>query len=107
MKVQEPRQGKNNSLKKKVSKEEVLAKIKEKFGKDLGKKPVEKSEIKDKLELSSRGKGVKNSQEEGFGDAGRDKPDNKFTQDKLKNILKTGSFQFSERERATLSKILK
>ncbi len=103
MKVQ-PNVSKNSDpAKKAMSQDDVKAKIMAKFGKDLTKKP--KATV-DKVELSSK-KGVTNSDEENFGDIGKNIPDSAVTQERLKSILKNGGFQFNEKERQALSTILK
>lgn len=102
MKVQTPKHTKITKIAKKLSKEEVQARIKAKFGKDVQKK---KPVAKDKTDIET--KGVKSSDDEDFGDVGSNNPANQITHDKIKDLLKTGAFKFSDRERATLSKILK
>ena len=102
MKVDSP--SVKNFPSKKPSPEDIKAKIKAKFGKDLNEKPkVEK--IEDKNEVRGE-KGVKASSEDGFGDIGTNDPNSKETQEKLKGLLKSGAFQFNDREREALSSIL-
>lgn len=92
---------------KETSQAAIRAKIKAKFGdKALEKKKEVAQGPKEKVELNSKG-GVKNSDEEGFGDVGLNNPDSQLTHDKLKQVLKTGAFKFNDKERATLAKILK
>lgn len=90
------------------SQDEIKAKIKAKFGKDLDDKPVAK-EADTRVELSSnaKSKGVSNNSEEGFGDIKNNDPKSPETQEKLKSLLKTGGFNFSDKERQVLSQILK
>ena len=86
---------------KKQTAEEVKAKIREKFGKETLVKEVKKP-IEDKAELNSKPKieGVS-------GDDIDNDPKSTLTHDKIKQVLKSGAFKFSDRERATLAKILK
>ena len=88
----------------KASKEDVMAKIRAKFGdKALQKKKPKKTE--DSSDIKTKAKPIK--EEESFGDIGKNNPDSELTQSKLKGVLKSGAFKFSDRERATLAKILK
>ncbi len=97
---------KNLAPKKKApSPDEIKAKIKEKFGKDLT-KPKPKALPEEQVELNSK-KGVTNSNEENFGDIGKNDPNSEETQQKLREILKSGAFHFNDKERKTLSNILK
>jgi len=104
MKVESQKLHTNNDSPKKLSQEEIKAKIKAKFGKDLNDRP-KPSKIDDKVELHSKG-GVKSTSDEDFGDIGKNDPAHTMTQDKLKDILKTGAFSFNEKERKALSEIL-
>ncbi len=88
---------------KKLSPDEIKAKIKSKFGKDLTKKKAKP--IADKAEISK--KSAKSSGEKEFADVGSNDPNSDLTQNKLKDILKTGAFQFNEGERKALAQILK
>lgn len=49
---------------------------------------------------------VKHSDEENFGDIGKNDPKSEQTQEKLRHILRTGAFHFNERERAALEAVL-
>ena len=99
----------SNKLSKKLSKEEILAKVKGKFGKTAApkktppKSQAEISNISDKAKAKSK----KDEGESVAGDIKNNDPNSVVTQEKLKNILKTGAFNFSDQERQTLSKILK
>lgn len=95
MKVQAPMQ-------KKI---DPQAAIKEKIKAKFGDKFQEKKSPKEKVELSNSA--VKNSSEEDFGDVKSNDPNSSVTKDKLKDILRTGAFQFNPKERETLAKILK
>ena len=104
MKVQSEQPTKITEAPKKLSPEEIKARIKSKFGKDLNEQKAKKV-VEDKVEVKK--KGVSSSKDENFGDIGSNDPNSELTQSKLKDLLKTGSFQFSERERKALSQILK
>mgnify|MGYP003688816751 CR=1 FL=1 len=86
----------------KLSNDEIANKIKAKFGKvaEIKKAP----EIKDSVELNS--KGVVSSDEENFGDVKENNPASEVTQEKLKSILKSGGFNFNDKERKALGQIL-
>jgi hypothetical protein len=88
---------------KKSSSDEIRAKLAKKFGQKV--LPKKKTEVKDKAEIHS--KGVKNSSEEDFGDIKSNDPSSQVTHNKLKEILKTGAFDFNDKERKALSQILK
>lgn len=105
MKVKPLDTPKNTGKNKKLSQDEVKAKIKAKFGdKALAKKP--KPKVEDKADIKTK-TGVKNSTEKDFGDIGTNDPNSQLTHDKLKDVLKSGAFHFNDKERATLAKILK
>ncbi len=88
--------------KEKLSKEEIQAKISAKFGKKAA--PKAPKIVEDKVEIEDKTKNVDSKE---FGDIKTNDPNSQVTQDKLKEILKTGAFQFNEKERKTLAKILK
>lgn len=90
---------------KKLGNEDIKAMLKAKFGDKIKKKaprPVEKEDV----DLHSK-KGVSSSDEPEFGDVKSNNPKSKLTQEKLKGILKMGGFNFNDKERQALSKILK
>lgn len=106
MKVESKQSTKITNGAKKLSPDEIKAKIKSKFGKDLNEKPKMKEEVPtDTADIKT--KGVSSSKEANFGDVGKNDPNSDLTQNKLKDLLKTGGFQFNERERKALSQILK
>ncbi len=81
------------------------AAIKEKIKAKFGDKFKEKKKPEEKVELSNSS--VKNSSEEDFGDLKSNDPNSSVTKDKLKDILRSGAFEFNPKERETLAKILK
>lgn len=87
---------------KKLSQDDIKAKIAAKFGE---KAKIVKPKIEDTAELNS--KAVSHSEEKGFGDIGVNDPKSSITQDKLKDLLKSGAFAFNDRERKILGEILK
>ncbi|MBD65469.1 MAG: hypothetical protein CME62_09700 [Halobacteriovoraceae bacterium] len=87
---------------KKLSQEDIKAKIAAKFGEKA--KP-QKAVPKEKVEINS--KGVSHSSEENFGDIQGNNPESEVTQEKLKDLLKSGGFHFNDRERKVLGEILK
>ena len=94
----------------KLSKEEILAKVKGKFGKSAAPKKAAPKPKQDSSDISATAKKKAESSESSekiVGDIQKNDPKSAVTQEKLKNILKTGSFSFSDRERQALSKILK
>jgi hypothetical protein len=95
--------------------QEIRKKIAGKFG-DKFKTKNEINEIKskklaelkkDKIELSDSAKKKAHIDPEGFGDVKNNNPKSEDTQMKLKGLLRSGGFQFSDKERAALGKILK
>jgi len=86
----------------KMSKDDIAAKVRAKFGAVAQVKKAQP--VEDKVEIHS--KGVKNSDEEDFGDVKKNRPDAEVTQEKLKSILSNGGFEFNEKERNALSQIL-
>lgn len=93
----------------KASKADIQARIKEKFGVDLGpdKAKANKSVEKEAdVIVSIDSKGNKKVENEAFGDIKSNDPGSEMTQEKLKGILKTGAFQFSPKEREALNAIL-
>ena len=102
----QPEQVKTKKLAKngkpKLSKSEIEAKIKARFGDKAQKKaPPEKP----KVELSNSAKEA--SEDFVTGDIGSNNPESDVTQEKLKSILKSGGFGFNDRERKVLANILK
>lgn len=92
----------NNSLKpapKKLTQEQIQAKIKTRFGdKAVPKKPEVKSNPKQMIE---NGKKMEKGEAESKADLAASRTD------KLRAALKTGSFAFNEKERKALGEILK
>ena len=87
----------------KLSNDDIAAKIRAKFGKTAEiKKVIPK--VEDKVELNS--KGVVSSDEEEFGDIGKNDPKSEVTQERLKGLLKGNGFNFSDKERKALGEIL-
>lgn len=100
MKVENSNKANITSKPKKVTREELEAKLEEKFGKiKKVKKPVE-----DKVEVSSNKKD--HTVSKAPGDMSNN-PESVETREKLKEILKTGAFEFNEGERKALANILK
>jgi hypothetical protein len=87
----------------KLSHDDIKAKLKAKFGDKIQKK--EAKPVEDKVDLKGK-KGLKEGEPE-FGDIKSNDPNSVATHEKLKGILKSGAFQFSDKERSTLAKILK
>lgn len=90
---------------KKANKEDIQAKLREKFGKDFGDKKAEKKKEADTV-VSIDTKGNKEISEEGFGDIKNNDPSSDVTQEKLRGILRVGGFDFNAKERAALGQIL-
>lgn len=88
--------------KKELSNDEILAKVKEKFGNKASPKKAPPTE---KVEVSKNAQ-QKAQVEEGNGDIGKNDPKSEVTREKLRAILKTGGFSFSDSERTALNKIL-
>ena len=92
--------------------QEIREKIAGKFG-DKFKTKNEKAKIKlakidkDKLELSNSAKKKAHINPEGFGDVKTNDPNAEETQAKLKGLLESGGFEFSQKERNALNQILK
>lgn len=91
-------------------KEAVKARIREKFGVELGKKieakkPDETKEGGDVV-VSVDSKGKKKVEGEVFGDIKKNDPGSDVTQEKLKGLLRSGGFHFNNKERAALDAIL-
>lgn len=97
----------NQADTKKLSKEEILAKVKGKFGNKAGPKKAPAIVQNDPPEISDKAKRKGAKVEKGAGDIKNNDPKSEVTQEKLKNILRTGAFSFNENERQALSKILK
>ena len=92
-----------NKVKKKLSKEDIDAKIKAKFGEKAEKKKAPE----EKVEFSDKSKAKAKEGESTMGDIGSNKPDAAETREKLKSILKMGGFDFNDKERKALATILK
>lgn len=91
-----------NNKPKKMSKEDIEARVRAKFGKVAEKKAPEPKP--DTTEIHS--KGVSHSDEESFGDIKQNDPGSDITQEKLRGILKNGGFNFNDKERKALGQIL-
>lgn len=86
---------------KKLSSDEIAQKVAKKFGADAKIKKVEAEPSPDvRAEISSQ-ETIPHS------DIGVNDPNNELTHAKLKGLLKTGGFDFNEKERKALSQILK
>lgn len=96
--------GQQIATQKDKAKLELQKKLQAKFGDKVipKKKPkVDEAEISDKAK-----KKVAIGADE-FGDIKSNNPTSEETREKLKGLLKTGAFNFSEKERAALKDILK
>lgn len=89
--------------KKELDREAILAKVKSKFG---DKAKPKKAKPKEKVEVSEKSKQKSQVKDENFGDIGTNDPKSEVTKEKLRALLKTGSFAFSEGERSALNDIL-
>lgn len=84
-------------------------------------RPIEKSPVVDKVEISEKAKTIKSEKvestevekaekieivEEVESDIGRNDPNSESTREKLRHVLRSNSFQFSEEERRALGDIL-
>ncbi|MFT6632167.1 MAG: hypothetical protein ACJAS4_002129 [Bacteriovoracaceae bacterium] len=103
MKVESEQSTKITTAPRKMSPDEIKARIKSKFGKDLSKKKPIKA-VEDKVEVSKQ---AKKTGETPIGDIGSNDPKSDMTQSKIKGLLRNGGFEFSEGERKALSSILK
>lgn len=88
------------------SQDEIKARIQAKFGVKVGqeKKAKESKEGDVLVSIDSKGKGK--VEEGGFGDIKTNSPDSEETQGKLKDLLRSGGFDFNPKERAALNAIL-
>ena len=86
---------------KKLSAEEVRNKLREKFGDKVKDKPT-KPKIEDKVDVREQSLDVHQT-----ATVGKNDPNSDITQDKLRDILKTGAFDFKPAERKALAQILK
>lgn len=93
--------------KKEIEQDEVRKKLAEKFGDKFKDKKEIKKEKEDSVELSNSTKKQAHIDPEGFGDVKKNDPKSEETQEKLKALLKTGAFHFSDKERQALGEILK
>ena len=102
--AQTSKQLNNPKTPKKMSNDDIAAKIQAKFGK---KAEVKKAipPVVDKVDIGK--KGIVSSEDDDFGDVGKNDPKAEVTQEKLKSILASGGFAFNDKERQALSKILK
>jgi hypothetical protein len=105
----------SSPAKSKISQEEIMAKVEAKFGKKAGQKA--KSEDKDaapapksdSIEISKSAKIKKSIDDKDvvIGDIGKNDPKEEITKEKLKGLIKSGGFSFSDKEREALGEILK
>ncbi len=84
---------------KKLSNEDIKAKLKEKFGDKI--KSTKPKKIEDKVEIREQSLDVHQT-----ATVGKNDPNSSVTRDKLKDILKTGAFDFKPHERKALAQIL-
>ncbi len=68
-------------------------------------KPEKTEPVKDKVELSPRVT-VRDKEKTVISDVGPNDPSDPATQEKLRTILRTGAFSFSDQERSVLGEIL-
>lgn len=99
--AQAPKQNDNDELRKKLA---------EKFGKDVigeAQKKQEAAEISKKAKNMAEGDGkIIDKADAVIGDVNKNDPADSITQDKLKQVLRTGAFNFNEKERNALQEIL-
>ena len=100
-----PGQGLNHAPKssKKLSADEIAAKVASKFGKEAvikKKDPPKPSAEVDTADIHSK-------ETVAHGDIGKNDPNSELTREKLKGILKGGGFNFNDKERKALAQILK
>lgn len=98
----------------KISQEEIMAKVEAKFGKKAVKKPAEAEAAapapkSDSIEISKAAKIKKSIDDKDvvIGDIGKNDPAEDITKEKLKGLIKSGGFNFSDKEREALGEILK
>lgn len=82
---------------------QIRAKLAAKFGKKVLPKKVEN----DKAEISVQARKRSQPGDDDYADIKNNDPNSEDTKDKLKALLKTGAFQFNDKERSVLSEILK
>lgn len=86
---------------KKLSAEEIQAKIAAKFGREAEiKKAPPKPKTQDNANISKQ-------ETVAHGDIGNNDPNSDVTREKLKGLLKSGGFKFNDKERKALAQILK
>jgi hypothetical protein len=93
--------------KKKQTQSVIEARLAEKFGKEFGKT----KKMKEQTDISKAKKkkevvDASGEEKESFGDIGLNDPKSAATREKLKSVLQTGAFGFSDKERKALSEIL-
>ena len=86
---------------KKPSPEEIRERLKAKFGDKVKEKP-KKPKVEDKVELREQSLDVHQT-----ATVGKNDPNSEVTQDKLRDILRKGAFDFKPAERKALAQILK
>lgn len=96
-------QSKKTKSKNELKKEEILKKVRAKFG---DKAKPKKAAPKEKVEVSNKGKQKSQVGDDDFGDIGKNNPQSEVTKEKLRAILKTGAFAFNDAERGALNDIL-
>ena len=94
---------KNTKSKKELEKEEILKKVKAKFG---DKAKPKKAQPKEKVDVSDTAKQKSQIKDDDFSDIGKNNPQSEVTKEKLRAILKTGAFSFNDAERGALNDIL-
>lgn len=82
---------------------DLQAKVRSKFGDEAPKKASDS----DTVELSGKTKEKVLLEDTEFADIKNNDPNAEETQEKLKALLKSGAFHFSDKERSALSEILK
>ena len=95
--------GNSNRLEapKKLSAEDIAAKVARKFGKEA---EVKKASPTPKQEDSAE---ISKKETLAHGDIGENNPNSDVTREKLKGLLKSGGFDFNDKERKALAQILK
>ena len=97
-------QGQKVLSKKDQQKLEIQQKLKAKFGDKV--LPKNKPKV-DEAEVSDKAKQKVAIGSEEFGDIKTNNPNAEETREKLKALLKTGAFNFNDKERSALKDILK
>lgn len=91
---------------KKLSRNDIKqAAIREKLAQKFGKKVLPKKK-EDKVEISAKAEKRLEPGDDKYADIGTNDPKNEDTRAKLMGLMKSGGFQFSDKEREALSEIL-